>query len=69
MVMVGDFLQLPPVVSQNEEKAYKETHEGKYIFGAEIVKKCSLKHIELEKVFRQEDEKFIEILNDIREGK
>ena len=66
MVLFGDLYQLPPVV-RNDVKVYFEDHYGSpYFFSAEVFNNTPLKIIELERVFRQQDLYFKELLDSIR---
>ncbi len=66
MVFVGDLYQLPPVVNSTEKKMFKEYYKTEYFFDAHVFKNFSAEFIELEKNYRQVDDKFIEILNCVR---
>jgi len=60
ILVVGDFLQLPPVV-----RGANEVH---YAFESKAWKKFSFETIELTHVYRTDDKEFIELLNYIRFG-
>lgn len=66
-IFIGDLLQLPPVVD-NEELAVFFTHRYKtpYFFSADIFQDQQLIPVHLTKVRRQSDSEFIEALNHIR---
>ncbi len=69
MIFIGDMFQLPPVVKQGPEKEllsdiYK-TNEF-YFYKSEAVKRIRLVKIEFQKVYRQDDEKFLSILEHVR---
>lgn len=57
LVLVGDNLQLPPVKS------------SKFVFEADCWKDVVEETLQLTKIFRQEDEEFIKMLNEVREGR
>lgn len=65
IVGVGDFFQLEPIVSYNEYKLFYERYESPYCFSSNL---WDFKTIELDKVYRQEDERQVKILNSIRRG-
>lgn len=69
VVMFGDLYQLPPVVRNDEKNVLLTLYRGVYFFYAHIFKDCGFQLIELTKVFRQSDERFVEILNNIRNYK
>jgi ATP-dependent exoDNAse (exonuclease V) alpha subunit len=69
MIMIGDLCQLPPVVVGVTEANYLAQHYGtSYFFGAEALRHDKLQTIELQKIFRQHDSDFVEVLNAIRSG-
>ena len=66
MLFIGDLYQLPPVV--REESILNKYYPSIFFFNSVAIKKISLISVELTKVHRQKDEKFLKILDDIREG-
>jgi ATP-dependent exoDNAse (exonuclease V) alpha subunit len=66
MVFIGDLYQLPPVVSSQEREIFSTHYKTPYFFSAHVLKDNPPEIIELEKVYRQRDEKFIALLNKIR---
>ncbi len=68
MIFIGDLYQLPPVVTSKEKDILKEFYKTPYFFDAHVFSDCKLDFIEFEKVYRQSDSSFVEILNAIRNG-
>tara|TARA_A100001037_G_scaffold306864_1_gene357667 strand:- start:7566 stop:9005 length:1440 start_codon:yes stop_codon:yes gene_type:complete len=69
LVLVGDLAQLPPVVSTEEEAAlFSRRYKSPFFFSAETLAGSMLAPIELNRVFRQTDARFIELLSRIRLG-
>ncbi|WP_028842789.1 AAA family ATPase [Thermodesulfovibrio yellowstonii] len=66
MIFIGDLYQLPPVVTSKEKGVFKELYKTPYFFSSNVFQKCDFEFIELEKVYRQSDIAFLEILNSIR---
>ena len=69
IILVGDLLQLPPIVSNQEEKNFFSTdYKTPYFFSAHSIKNIPQKSFFLKKIMRQQkgEEKFIQILNSIR---
>ena len=66
VVMIGDLQQLAPVVKPQEWQLLKNHYETPYFFSSKAFKAAQAISIELKKIYRQEDEKFIKILNEIR---
>ncbi len=66
VLFIGDLFQLPPVVSDNEWTMMKEQYQSPFFFSAKVLEQNPPLHIELKKIYRQSDEKFISLLNNIR---
>lgn len=66
MIFIGDLYQLPPVVTGEEKEIFKSQYRSPYFFDAKALEKFEMKFVELEKIYRQKDEKFIYLLNAIR---
>jgi len=66
MIFIGDLFQLPPVVTRQEERMFTELYKSPYFFDSFAYKELNLKNIEFEKIYRQTDESFINLLNNIR---
>lgn len=68
MVFIGDLYQLPPVLTRHEQPFFEQIYASPYFFSAQVM--CSglfkLEHVELEKVYRQQDDFFIELLSAVR---
>jgi ATP-dependent exoDNAse (exonuclease V) alpha subunit len=66
MIFVGDLYQLPPVVTSKEKNIFTNHYKTPYFFSAHALLNFEIEVIELEKVYRQKDHAFIELLNKIR---
>ncbi len=68
MFWIGDLFQLPPVVKTAEEKKYfTEYYSSPYFFSSHVFKSLdTFECIELSKVFRQKENRFLKLLNKIR---
>jgi len=64
----GDLYQLAPVISSQEREYFKTRYESSYFFSAKVMKegRFSFQFLELEKIYRQQDLLFIDLLNAIR---
>lgn len=71
-LLIGDVFQLPPVVTQEDKEFlrdfYPDTKEY-FFFNSKAYTKSKHVHFELDKVYRQNDQTFIDILGLIRSGK
>lgn len=68
MAFFGDLYQLPPVATGPERKALAELYETPYFYSARALQDVELELVELEKVYRQTDPLFLEVLGAIRNG-
>ncbi|GAA1805938.1 AAA family ATPase [Nesterenkonia flava] len=69
VVLVGDLLQLPPVVTEHEQTYFETEYHTPYFFSAHNYSRELFPSISLTKVFRQlGDTQMTSILNSIREG-
>ena len=69
ILFIGDLMQLPPVVKDSEWGLLSQYYNSSYFFEARALKDNPPIHVELDKVYRQQDEDFISILNRFRENK
>lgn len=68
MVMVGDLLQLPPVVPPEEATIFRTYYASPYFFDANVFQDMPLQTVELTTVYRQSDPAFVALLDDLRQG-
>jgi ATP-dependent DNA helicase PIF1 len=68
MVFVGDPYQLPPVTLEAESYYFRTRYSTPYFFSADAFKALDYEIIQLEKVYRQSDSEFVNLLNAIRTG-
>lgn len=66
MIFFGDLYQLPPVVTQREQSIFSDVYPSPYFFDSKSYHCLQLKIIELDKIYRQKDEEFIQLLGGIR---
>ncbi len=78
MIFFGDLYQLPPVVTNTDKDKFYSEYNSPYFFDANVFTAKSqgnlftdgfeLEIIQLTEIYRQKDEKFIEVLNAVRDG-
>jgi hypothetical protein len=66
VLYIGDLLQLPPVIRDEEWRTLRAYYKGKFFFHSHVVQENPPLYIELSKIFRQTDDSFISILNNLR---
>lgn len=66
LLLIGDLQQLSPVVKPEEWNILKNYYESPYFFSSKAFKESNALSIELKHIYRQQDQKFIHILNEIR---
>ncbi|MCX2482187.1 helix-turn-helix domain-containing protein [Pedobacter sp. MR2016-24] len=66
VLFIGDLHQLPPVVKSNEWQLLGEFYNSVYFFDAHALQQSPPVYIELEKIYRQADSVFINLLNNLR---
>ncbi|GEO12065.1 helix-turn-helix domain-containing protein [Segetibacter aerophilus] len=66
MVYIGDLFQLPPVAKNEEWEILKDHYNSPFFFDAQVLQHVPPLFIELKKIYRQKDNVFINILNNIR---
>jgi energy-coupling factor transporter ATP-binding protein EcfA2 len=66
LLMIGDLFQLPPVVKNSEKEILSMCYKSEFFFDAWSLKERPPVCIQLKKIFRQKDQAFIDLLNDVR---
>lgn len=66
VLFIGDLMQLPPVVKDEEWNILKNYYKSIYFFDAQVLQNEKPVYIELDKIYRQSDNRFIDLLNNLR---
>ena len=66
VLMIGDLQQLAPVVKDHDWNILKPFYKTPFFFSSKSFLACNAVNIELKHIYRQDNEKFIKILNEIR---
>ena len=69
ILMIGDLQQLSPVVRPNEWSLLQQYYNTVYFFSSKAYQEANVVSIELKHIYRQKNEDFITILNEIRNDK
>jgi hypothetical protein len=69
VLMIGDLQQLSPVVKPNEWSLLQQYYNTVYFFSSKAYQEANVVSIELKHIYRQKNEDFITILNEIRNDK
>ena len=69
VLLIGDLYQLPPVVKDEEWTILSRFYNSMHFFEAKALQQSGMVYLELDKIFRQQDETFIRILNNLRDNK
>lgn len=68
VIMIGDLMQLPPVVHSSEDEKLDEYYAGPYFFQSKVMQEIKPVYIEFNHIYRQQDLKFINLLNEVRDN-
>ncbi|MBO9681205.1 MAG: helix-turn-helix domain-containing protein [Flavisolibacter sp.] len=66
VLFIGDMFQLPPVVKEQEWTLLRDYYKSPYFFDSHVMKEDPPVYIEFTKIYRQTEEKFINLLNKVR---
>ncbi|WP_316931861.1 helix-turn-helix domain-containing protein [Psychroserpens damuponensis] len=66
LLLIGDLQQLSPVVKEHEWQLLKPFYKNAFFFSSLAFQKCNAITVELKHIYRQDNPKFVEILNQIR---
>ena len=69
LLMIGDIQQLPPVVRESERPYMEQVYPSPFFFNSKALQRLPYITIELEKVYRQSEGEFLDILNEVRSGR
>jgi hypothetical protein len=66
VLYIGDLFQLPPVLTNGEMQLFYEHYRSPFFFDAHVLQRDPPVVIELKHIYRQRDERFIQVLNALR---
>jgi hypothetical protein len=68
LLMIGDLQQLAPVVKDEDNEILKKYYDSYFFFGSRAIKSTDYVTIELQHIYRQNDQVFINLLNKVRDN-
>lgn len=69
ILYIGDLFQLPPVVKNEEWELLRQQYNSPFFFDAQALQQKPPLYLELKKIYRQHEQDFITVLNNIRNNK
>jgi len=66
VLLIGDMYQLPPVVPDSEWQILSQHYRSPYFFDSRVMETQPPAYVELNKIYRQSDQHFIDLLNQVR---
>ena len=66
VLFIGDLMQLPPIIRDEEWRTLRNYYKGKFFFHSHVIQNHPPLYIELSKIYRQTDDRFISVLNNLR---
>ncbi len=69
LLCIGDLHQLPPVAQRHEWEILQEYYSSPFFFDSNVIKEQMPLLIELNKIYRQKENSFVELLNKVRNNK
>jgi energy-coupling factor transporter ATP-binding protein EcfA2 len=66
ILLIGDMFQLSPVAVQHEWNELRQYYNSPYFFHSRVMMQMPPVYIELDKIYRQKNEDFIKVLNEVR---
>ncbi len=67
LLLIGDMQQLPPVIRDDDWTLLSPHYDTGYFFGSRALRQTPYVAIELTHIYRQSDQRFIDLLNGVRE--
>jgi len=68
VIFIGDLYQLSPVAREDDWQILRSYYSGPYFFQALVFQQIQPIYIELDHVFRQTNQQFVDILNQVRQN-
>lgn len=66
VILIGDTFQLPPIADFQQWEILQQFYESPFFFSSKVIEQNKPIYIELKKIYRQNEQEFIELLNRVR---
>jgi hypothetical protein len=66
VLLIGDMYQLPPVIKNEEWELLSPYYKSEYFFNSHVIESQQPVYVELNKIYRQNDGAFVQVLNQVR---
>ena len=66
VMLIGDTFQLPPIANKEEWGILSQFYRTPFFFSAQVIEDYKPLYIELKKIYRQNEQEFIDLLNRVR---
>jgi type II secretory pathway predicted ATPase ExeA len=66
LLLIGDLSQLSPIIRNEEWAMLGRYYESPYFYSSLVMQKASYVRIELDHVYRQKEQAFVDVLNEVR---
>lgn len=66
VLLIGDMYQLPPVIKEEEWQVLSPYYKSQYFFNSHVIESEPPVYVALEKIYRQNDASFVDVLNQVR---
>lgn len=66
VILIGDTFQLPPIANNEQWKILSQFYKTPFFFSSKVIEQNTPLYIELKKIYRQNEQEFIDLLNRVR---
>ncbi|MDP3556239.1 MAG: DEAD/DEAH box helicase [Bacteroidota bacterium] len=66
VILIGDTFQLPPIADFEQWGILKLFYDSPFFFSSKVIQNNKIQYIELDKIYRQNEQEFIDLLNRVR---
>ena len=66
VILIGDTFQLPPIADNDQWRILSQFYKTPFFFSSNVIEQNTPLYIELKKIYRQNEQEFIDLLNRVR---